>query len=173
MLDEYVLVPDIFDPAAYSNPAFIEMCLPHLKEPLLREALVRDLCDGGWSRYCNENAGTLHRLCKEVLRKLESGNRLRRFPRKGDTAPARAVDWCREGLRAHAIDAVTGIIAGHATKQDFPDSEVASIESLTSVLWWQRRSPSITLDRKTVSYLSLLRRVLLQANSLMFDRPQS
>jgi hypothetical protein len=54
MLDEYALVPDIFDSSAYSNPAFIEMCLPHLKEPILREALVRDLCGGGWSQFWDD-----------------------------------------------------------------------------------------------------------------------
>lgn len=56
MLDEFVLVPDIFDPAAYSNPAFIEMCLPH-STAAPAEALVRDLRDGGWSRFCMEHSG--------------------------------------------------------------------------------------------------------------------
>jgi hypothetical protein len=171
MLDEYTLVPDVFDAAAYSNPALIEVCLPHLKEPLLQEALVRDLCDGGWSRYCRESADNLHRLCKEILRKLDSANRLRRYPRVGNSAPANAADWCKEGLRLNALEAGTGIIAGHATKQSFTEAEVASIERLTSSLWWQQRSPSVTVSRNTPSYLSRLRRVLLQANSLMFIDP--
>ncbi|MDQ5909316.1 MAG: hypothetical protein QG599_1411 [Pseudomonadota bacterium] len=171
MLDEYVLIPDIFDPAAYSNPAFIEMCLPHLKEPLLQEALVRDLRDGGWSRFCLEQSGNLHRLGKEILRKLQSNNRLSRFPSQPGTTPTSAQHWCQESLSAHGIEPLTGIIAAHATKQQFAQSEVASIEKLTGTTWWQRRSPSVTVDRKTDSYLKVMNRMLMQANSLMFIDP--
>lgn len=171
MLDEYVLVPDIFDPAAYSNPAFIEICLPHLKEPLLQEALVRDLRDGGWSRFCLEHSGNLHRLCKEILRKLQSNNRLRRFPPQHAAIPVLPHEWCQEGLSAHGIEPVTGIIAAHATKQQFAHKEVASIEKLTGTTWWQHRSPSVTVDRKTDGYLQILDRTLMQANSLMFIDP--
>ncbi len=171
MLGEYALVPDIFDQAAYSNPAFIEMCLPHLKEPILQEALVRDLCDGGWSAYCLANAGSLHRLCKEILRKLQQNNRLRRFPRQKGATPASNLDWCQEALAAHAVEPLQGIIAAHTTKQQIAAPEVASIEKLTSSTWWQARSPSVTVDRKTADYLRVLNRVLLQANSLMFIDP--
>lgn len=171
MLDEYALVPDIFDQAAYSNPAFIEMCLPHLKEPILQEALVRDLCDGGWSAYCLANAGNLHRLCKEILRKLQQNNRLRRFPRQNGAPPASNLDWCQEALAAHAVTPLLGIIAAHATRQQVTAPEVASIERLTGTPWWQARSPSVTVDRKTADYLRVLDPVLRQANSLMFIDP--
>jgi hypothetical protein len=172
MLDEYALVPDIFDPVAYSNPAFIEMCLPHLKEPLLQEALVRDLCDGGWSQFCMDNAGTLHRLCKEILKKLAQNNRLRRVPRHGREGPTCAADWCNEGVVGASADPLTGVIAGHQTKEAFGGTAgVASIEKLPGTNWWQGRSPSTTVDRKTAEYLRVLRRVLAQANSLMFIDP--
>src|SRR5690348_2648108 len=98
MLDEFVLVPDIFDPSAYSNPSYIDMCLPHLKDSIMREALVRDLCAGGWSQFCRENSSSLHRLCKEILRKLSAGNRLRRFPRNGKLDPTCAAEWCQEAI---------------------------------------------------------------------------
>ena len=171
MLDEYAIVPDVFNPSAYSNAAFIEMCLPHLKEPLLQEALVRDLRDGGWIQYCMGNSSSLHRLCKEIVKKLAQNNRLRRFPRHSGTDPVSAADWCQEGLDTSATEALTGIIAGHGTKQGFAQAEVASIEKLTGVPWWQSRSPSITVDRKTAEYQRVLRRVLMQANSLMFIDP--
>jgi hypothetical protein len=145
MLDKYALVPDIFDSTAYSNPAFIEMCLPHLKEPILQEALVRDLCNGGWSQFCSQNSGSLHRLCKEILRKLSSGNRLRHFPRKESTVPQSAADWCQEALSTSSAEPLSGIIAGHNTKQHFTNAEVASIEKLTGALWWQARKPSGSL----------------------------
>ena len=168
MLDEYALVPDIFDPAGYSNAALIDAYLPFLKEPLMQEALVRDLCAGGWSQFCIENSGALHRLCKEIIRKLAQNNRLRRFPGCAGTCPASASDWCSEALSVSGIEALTGVIAAHATKQAFPSGEVASIEKLTGTVWWQNRSPSLTLDRKTPEYLRVLRRVFMQANSVMF-----
>lgn len=172
MLDEYALIPDIFDATAYSNTAFIEMCLPHLKEPLLQEALVRDLCDGAWSQFCTANAGALHPLCKEIIRKLAQNNRLRRVPQHGGADPTCAADWCNEGVIGASAEPLTGVIASHQTKQAFAkDAAVASIEKLTGTNWWQGRSPSATVDRKTSEYLRVLRRVLAQANSLMFIDP--
>lgn len=171
MLEEYAIVPDVFDPDAYSNAAFIEMCLPHLKEPLLQEAVVRDLCDGGWGQFCMANSGSLHRLCKEIIRKLAQNNRLRRFPQQNGCFPTSAMDWCREGLAGHSVAPLTGIIAAHGTKRQCGDVEVACIEKLTGTSWWQARSPSATVDRKTANYLAVLGRVLQQANSLMFIDP--
>lgn len=171
MIDEYVLVPDIFDRGAYSNPAFIEMCLPPLKELLLREAIVRDLYDGEWSNFCLRNSGNLHRLCKEIFKKLLKENRLRKFPSQISTEPVTPKEWCFEGLRSHAATPLTGIIAAHATKQGFDQAEVASIEKLTGTNWWQKRSTSVTVNRKTSDYLAVLGRVFQQANSFMFIDP--
>lgn len=171
MLDEFALIPNIFDPAAYSTAVLADACLPLLKEPLLQEALVRDLCGGDWSRYCVANTGSLHRLTGEILRKLASANRLRHFPMSGAAVPTCADDWCREGLASASAASLTGIIAAHATKQHFSQPGVASIEKLTGSSWWQSRSSSHTLDRKTPEFLKLLDRVLCQANSLMFIDP--
>lgn len=171
MLDEYALVPDIFDASAYSNAALIDAYLPFLKEPLLQEALIRDLCDGGWSQFCMTNSGSLHRLCKEMVRKLAQSNRLRRQPQSTAIPPVSAADWCQEGLSSSEVEALTGIVSSHNTKQAFAQGEVASIEKLTGTPWWQKRSPSVTVDRKTAEYLRVLHRVLMQANSLMFIDP--
>lgn len=171
MLDEYAIVPDVFDAAAYSNAAYIDMCLPYLKEPLLQEALVRDLAGGGWSRYCHENSANLHGLCKEVLKKLARSNRLRSAPIQGANVPVTADQWCREGLASHQALPLTGIIAAHNTKQQFAQGEVASVERLTGTSWWQQRSPSVTVDRKTGEYQRVLGKVLMHANSLMFIDP--
>lgn len=171
MLEEYALIPDIFDRAAYSDPAFIEMCLPHLKEPLLQEAIVRDLCDGGWSAFCFQNAGSLHRLCKEIVKKLRANNRLCRFPQQQVNTPVSHLDWCQEALAGHRVAPLSGIIGADRTKQQCQDPQVCCIEKLTGAPWWQARSPSVTVDRKTAHYLAVLQRVLQHANSLMFIDP--
>jgi len=172
MLEEYALVPDIFDPAAYSKPDYADMCLAHLKEPLLREALVRDLCDGEWSRYCLANSAGMHRLTGELLRKLQSKNRLCRCSRCGNTTPSKATDWCQEAIDSQANEPLSGVIAGNVTKQQFQnESVVCSIEKLSGASWYQNRGSSRTVDRKTAEYLGLLDRILRQANSLMFIDP--
>jgi len=171
MLDEYVIVPDIFDPASYSNPALIDVYLTFLKEPLLQEALVSDLCNGNWSKFCKENSGNLHRLCKEILKKLNLNNRLHLIPCSCAAIPTGAMDWCQEGVNVMALYSLTGVIVSQTTKRSFPAPEVSSIEKLTGTIWWQNRSPSVTVDRKTKNYMEILCRVLLQANSLMFIDP--
>ena len=173
MLDEYVLVPDIFDPAAYSNAALIDVCLSFLREPIYQEALVRDLSDGGWSRYCLANSGNLHRSCTEFMRKLAQGNRLRKCGQVGSSCPVDAVGWCQEGVATHASHPFSGTIAAHATKDAVfkGQNQVASIERLAATPWWQARSSSATFDRKTLSYLAALERTLAHANSLMFIDP--
>lgn len=175
MLEEYALVPDIFDPAAYSNPAYTDMCLAHLKEPLLHEALVRDLCDGSWSTYCTGNVDHYHRLAREILRKLSSANRLCRCPRYGHNhEPRLAVEWCEEALASHATLPLSGVIAGHATKaiEAFSHTqEICSVEKLAGTAWFQNRSPTRLVDRKPDEYLKLMARISLQANSFMFIDP--
>lgn len=172
ILDEYALVPDVFDPAAYSNPALADALLPMLKQPLYQQALVRDLGDGQWSRHCQAGSRSLHRLTREILRKLKSQNRLLAAPLIATTTPADAAQWCHEALNSHATDPLNGIICADATKQQFAKRpEVASIERLTSTPWWRTGSSSATLDRKTTDYSAALSRILRQANSLMFIDP--
>lgn len=172
MLDEYALVPDVFIPAAYTKPDYADMRLEDIKEPLLREALVRDLCNGEWSRRCIAGQDGMHRLTKELLRKLTSRNRLCRCPQYGEQMPNEAVEWCQQALLSHGARPLTGVIAANATKQQFSKEQiVCSIEKLTGTQWFQDRSSSKTIDRKTQAYLELLDRILRQANSLMFIDP--
>ncbi|WP_295428140.1 hypothetical protein [uncultured Thiodictyon sp.] len=175
MIDEYALIPDVFDPSAYSNPDRIEMCLPHLREALYREAVIRDLGNGHWSAYClsRDQSGTarFHRLAAELLRKLASGNRLHPFRQMSATEPSDSEGWCREALQTHTESRLTGVIAAHRSKQQFSDDIVGSIERLTSCEWWQSRSCSILLDRKTDAYLDTLRTLLQCANSFIFIDP--
>lgn len=174
MIDEYVLIPDVFDAASYSHREYIDMCLPHLKDALYNEALVRDLCGGSWSNWCStpERIQSSHRLAKELLRKLKARNRLRAFPKQSQSSPQDSRQWCEDALRSHRVAPLSGIIASDQTKRGFTTEPlVASIEKLSSCAWWQARSCSAILERKTESYLSALSRVLACSNSLMFIDP--
>lgn len=173
MLEEYALVPDVFDPAAYSNPAYADMCLAYLKTPLLHEALVRDLRDGAWSQFCLGGGHGLHRLAGELLRKLATRNRLSRCSTRGDGAATDPTAWCLESLATADLKPLTGVIASDATKKAelfSKNPRVASIEKLSGTNWW--RTPcSRVVPRQTAAYLELLARILAQANSLMFIDP--
>ncbi len=174
MIDEYALIPDIFDPACYSQSSYIDMCLPHLKEALFNEAIVRDLGDGDWSRWCSdpERLKASHRLAGEILRKLEHRNRLHRFPKQFRSSPTDAEGWCKEALRSHRNSPLSGIMSSDQTKRIFSSEPlVASIEKLPGCQWWQSRSCSALLERTTESYLTALSRILKCANSLMFIDP--
>lgn len=172
MLEEYALVPDVFDAAAYSNPAYADMCLAQLKAPLLHEALVRDLCNGAWSQHCASRTG-LHRLAGEILRKLKTANRLYQCAACDPGDVATDADWCRESLASAGMRPLTGVIAAHATKASkmfTNDGRIASIEKLAGSSWWKNPC-SQTSVRNTDAYLNLLSRVLPQANSMMFIDP--
>ena len=172
MLEEYAIIPDVFDPSAYSNPAYADMCLAQIKAPLLHDALVRDLRDGAWGRYCQGRIG-LHRLAGEILRKLATANRLHRCRSCGADGADTGEGWCRESLATISAMPLTGVIAAHVTKalSTFSkDARVASIEKLPGTGWWKNPC-SRTMLRQTGAYLDALARVLPQANSLMFIDP--
>ena len=171
MLYEYALIPDVFDPGAYTVAAFADKLPHYLKETLLNDSLVRDLRDGGWSAYCMAESSNLSRLGKEIIRKLANSNRLRPFAAALPEIPEAASDWCNEAIQSHQISALTGITSAHATKSRFRQLEVASIEDLTGCPWWRGRSSSLTLDRKTTDYLKCLERLSSHARHLMFIDP--
>ncbi|WP_295399676.1 hypothetical protein [uncultured Thiocystis sp.] len=174
MIDEYVLTPDVFDRSSYSRPDYIDMCLPYLKDVLYNDALVRDLRDGDWSKWCSEptRLGSSHRLAKEILRKLKQRNRLRSFPRQSSGSSPNAVDWCQEALASHLKSPLTGVIVTYSEKRNFnAEPMIASIEKLPGCNWWQARSCSAMLERTTESFLGALQKILDCANSLMFIDP--
>jgi hypothetical protein len=173
MLREYVLSPDIFDSSCYQDAALCRIHLQNLKEPLLQEGLVRDLRDGGWSNYVRNDQFPLDKMGKELLKKLKSQNRLRRFPAFPENKePQSYREWCQEALASHGQESLQGIIASEELKKEFVDrKEVGSIEKLYQTRWWQDRSSSTRVARKVEDYLEKLNLVLTQANSLMFIDP--
>lgn len=171
MIDEYALIHDIFDPAAYSHPELINVCLPFLREPLMKEALVRNLADGAWQRYTGTLPFTPHRLCMELVRKLDKGNRLRSFRRCMTTDPTDIPGWCHEAAASHSAEALTAIISTHASVAGLPRLGMTNIEKVTSSPWWADRTSSRTMNRSLTDYQQALTPILRHANSVMFIDP--
>lgn len=171
MLDEYVVTPDVFSPSAYAEPGACEVSLRWFKEAVLEDGLIRDLRDGDWHRFCAALGANGHRVTKEILSKLASGNRLRSFPPLLDSEPTNAEEWLAEGLESHERDPVTGIVTAHATIRHAGGYPASTIERVTGANWFRARSPSRDLPRNTAAYLGALKPILAHANSLMFIDP--
>lgn len=175
MLAEYALIPDIFIEACYSSPELCRHLIGSLKEPILNEALVRNLREGNWYRHVTGADITLSPMAKELLTKLVKQNRLRKAVSALSDAPDSYDAWCNEAIASHGMYSdypLTGIIASRDLKSSFKDNPlVESIERLSSAIWWIQRSPSLRLRRQTDDYIKHLRLILNHANSLMFIDP--
>jgi len=173
MLVEYALIPDIFDSSNYSSPELCDVHLQHLKQPLLEEAIVRDLCDGGWRKRFNNEAIILHPRAKELIKKLVTQNRLRYFPSVEISSPQSDFEWCKEAIASHQQEPLDGIISTNDTTQRFNKSEtvLSSIQKLNNAKWWKERSPSVRPHRNIEDYLKYLHKILNQANHIMFIDP--
>jgi hypothetical protein len=171
MLAEYALVPDIFDSACYSGAGLCDVHLQNLKEPLLNEAIVRDLRLGEWSGYVRNMPG-LHPRGKELLEKLLKQNRLCRSRANLNQQPADYRQWCQEAVGSHVNEPLTGIMTTNSlAEENNANDKIASIEKLSNAQWWQDRSASVRLVRNTAEYQKHLRLILKYANSLMFIDP--
>lgn len=175
MLVEYALTPDIFDDSCYSNGVLCRAMLQNLKEPLLQEALVRDLRNGEWSNFIKENK-LFNLMAKELLKKLQINNRLIMPPIETeiDKKPHDYVEWCKEALASYGKKSLHGIIVSETIKKEkeFVNNKVlGSIEKLYNSEWWKKRSSSIRVFRTIEDYIDKLTLVLSHANKLMFIDP--
>lgn len=99
LLAEYSLTPDLFDPACYNSDEICGIHLQHLKEAMLCEGLVRNLCDGQWANVFQSANRAWHKRGQELLKKLALQNRLRAHPRCGSVVPTSDREWCDEAVR--------------------------------------------------------------------------
>ncbi|HQM27474.1 MAG TPA: hypothetical protein PKW97_13315 [Syntrophorhabdus sp.] len=172
MLAEYALIPDVFDEDCYSSSDLCNSRLQLLKEPLLEEALIRDLSDGQLHRYLKSESFKKHLRAKELIRKLISQKRFCLFPTVKHNVPANYVEWCDEAIASNTKEPLNGVISNKSTAEHFKKEKiVSSIEKLPNTSWWQDRGPSIRIRRQTIDYLDRLKKVLGNANSIMFIDP--
>ncbi len=171
LLSEYALTPDIFDSTSYSSDEVGSIQLQYLKEVLLNEGLVRDLRDGAWCSLFANNVRPWHRRGKELLKKLITQRRLRRFPAMLPSVPSTDRDWCQEALASHGRTPLMGIVTTRNVAVSFRDPVIAPIDRLSSAPWWASRSSSVRLLRTINEYEENLYLILRCANSIMFVDP--
>ncbi|MGO9146447.1 MAG: hypothetical protein ACLQDF_08760 [Desulfomonilia bacterium] len=172
LLAEYALIHDIFDSTSYSCEEVGRVHLQNLKEVLLHEALVRNLCDGLWLEVFKDDHRPWHLRGKELLKKIITQGRLRCSTPYLSSHPSSDHEWCKEALGSHNKMPLNGIITTSTVADLFPDEQiVGSIDKLSSAPWWTARSPSIRLVRSLGEYQKNLNIILQCANSIMFIDP--
>lgn len=172
MLAEYGIIPDVFEPAAYSSREVCDIRLSKLKDVLLRQGLVRDFRDGGWRGYVTTHFERWDKRAKELVRKLIDQKRLVSSSAVLADNPTNDVEWCNEALASHRAEPLMGIMASSKTAARFEAEQIVnSIERLEGAAWWPANNESVHLARRTEDYLKQLALVLRHANSLMFIDP--
>lgn len=172
MLNEIALTPDVFDGSLYSSQEACSIHLRYIREPLLSEVLVRNLRAGGWSNYIAGTTERWHLTGKELFKKLATQNRLRTFEMAGVTEPKNDDQWCEEAIVSSGIENLEVILATDAIAAGHKECAlVHPVEKATNSKWWQGRSPSRIVRRNIEEYLSVLKLVLGNANSLIFVDP--
>lgn len=168
MINEYVLLPCVFDTTCFKSPEICNVYLENIKEILLIEqAMVRDLCNGEWSKFV-KNLSSKHPNTKYILQKLKLFAALTSLKEP----PNSYNQWANEALRSHQPEPLNGIIASKSTKKNFKGEKIiASIEQLDKADWWKNRVSSVAVQRTTKDYLKHLKLILERANSIMFIDP--
>ena len=172
LLAEYALTPDVFDVTAYSSDEVCDLHLKALKEVLLHEGLVRNLCAGEWAKTFDNSSRPWHQRGKELLKKLRAQQRMVLTTPAAGTTPQSDAEWCVEALASHSVRPLAGVIATDATAVPHARTTiVSSVSKLSTAPWWVARSPSLRLGRTLADYEAALAPVLLHANSLTFVDP--
>jgi hypothetical protein len=172
LLSEIAITPDVLREDGYANAASCSLGLSFLRPILLDEVLVRDLRGGAWSKMVLDGVGNWHRLGKELVRKLHNRGRLIATSPQQNQEPATDLEWAAEAIHSHQKTGLDAIVAGAAVHAQLAQAQaVCCVEKVHASPWWQARSCSIRLRRKTPEYLAALRLVLEHARSLMFIDP--
>ena len=179
MLSEYSLGSCIFDIDCYvgDDKERRQLCyskLKELKEIILEEeALVRDLRDGGWSKYILNLQKQKHLNIHQNTKYIIEGLRLRKIQAAQATKlPSSHDEWCQEAIDSHRNEPLNAILTSQKTALNFPNvAEVCSIEELTIARWLQTHSCSVRLKRNIQEYLKYLEVVLNQARMIKFIDP--
>lgn len=173
ILDEYALVPDIFDPNSYSAPNLAGVYLTHIRRSLMEEAVVSDLRAGEWLKSVIANLGTYDVKAKNLLTDLRKNSRIVFRSAVGGGPCTNGLEWCKEGLAAHALERLTGVVAAENLQPQlkYLTGPIESIDRLNLAAWWRPGACTINSERTIAAYLEVLYPVLRYANSAMFIDP--
>ncbi len=173
LLDEYAIIPDIFDERSYDPPLLLGILLTSIRRTLMEEAVVANLRNGEWLELVNNNLSNYHQRAKGLITDLIKQNRF--IPRSSSQPEpcGTALEWCKEALCANAEKPLTGVVAPQNLAGDIKHLKgpIETIDHLHLAGWWRPGVCSIRTERTVNAYLNVLGPVLQHARSVMFIDP--
>lgn len=165
-------------PAALRDPTNGPHCemlreqeLLNLKRGLIFSGVVRDFCDGSWSKYCLKQP--LQRKAMELLKAIRSQGRLTR-ERTDAEPPTTDHGWLEMALQSHYKNPLSGIVCDES---DLPrvhaesKSCVIPLSKLSAAKWWKPFASSVRLTRTLEHYIAAARSILENASHLALIDP--
>ncbi len=161
-------MPEAFRNDGKQPPASREFALSVLKDFLLDAAIVRDLCNGEWTKKMFELGDLPTRKLLEALK-----GRLHRFPTALPKLDHETdAEWYWEAQASHEKSPLDAILVADPQSADWTgDKKILDLMSLPASRLWQQRNSSIRLRRQTDDYLKLLTPVFKRANYITFIDP--
>ena len=170
LLHDLAITPEVFSSAGYSTPERSNDCLLQLEPLLLQEAIIRNLSGGRWKDHLEENLADCSLAGQKLLKAMAP--RLRSFETITYDDPQSPDEWCWEALAGHQREALDGIVVGHESAlRHGSDGLVCAAERVHEANWWQKRTCSVTLSRRTHDYSKEIERLLRYAKSAAFIDP--
>src|SRR5438309_269620 len=109
-----------------------------------------------WRDCLLENLANYSISGKKLVHSLLKEGRLRTSPATSLAPPTTAEEWLWEALRSNSETGerkLTAVVASQDLADSQADSFIVSIHRLAAASWWQARSCSLRLERKTTDFL--------------------
>lgn len=171
LLPEFAVLLDVFE-----GPSEVtRLRAAHLRDTVLREALVRDLHGGRWFRalqeYQSTQDGTTRKILGELLKALKTGRRLTRGAACSDAPPADPSEWIKEAIASHQRTPLDAILTGATTGTAASGRPVVSVDELLLDGESYRPVESVRVKLQTADYVAHLAPILRHAGRICFIDP--
>lgn len=172
LISEYALTPDVFAEATHPDEQLAVLCFSMLRDTLMTEGVVRNLCSGSWRNVFAANDRQWHRRGKELLKKMVSQGRLRNYPQVLNILPESDAGWLEEALATNGQETLKGVVTTLENAELHRGNPlVASITELNRARWWMERGNTVRLNRTLDEFTKHLSLLFSCSNHLVFIDP--
>lgn len=173
LLDEYAIIPDVFDPRSYASPELADAFLTSLRRPLTEEAVVANLRNGEWLNVVAGNLAGYSQRAKGLVADLIKLKRLMPRPIAMAGVCGTSLDWSNEAVASNHTEPLTGIVAPQdiVGQIKWLKGPIETVDRLHLAKWWRPGACSVKTPRTIDAYTVVLRPVLRHANSVMLIDP--
>lgn len=174
MITELTFSPDILDENCYSDRLLCRQSIYNLKELALNDSLISSLKNGAFLKYIDGDKNRWHQIFKNLLPDLIKNNRFINRPTSLSYDSSTDEDWIKEAIDLKVKGSILSknIFISHKNSSYKKHlTEVYCIENIFNSEYWKNRSCSVRLKRDIDEYVSVLKLVLMNSNSLIFIDP--